>query len=263
MSTLVIVSNLGFEISLGYLAQKYANNVDVRISSPKELRTPQTGLEKYNRVIFCGDWDDEFCSDAIASGVEEAMIIRFEPQTSPTRRLLSILGTTELNPLMMRLLDLLDENIIKLRCNPEIQYLPIGLLNYSPQTTYQALEQLIRHPENLDDVLLSGKRIYSSQIQMVRNRVELNSRTYTFPDFTDVKCAIAPASEFIDLTHEAIHSKYPDVSVSIVVSFSFNGGDQIRYSLRSYDETDVQNIAKKYGGGGTQVSAGFGISAVL
>lgn len=263
MFTLVIVSNLGLEISLGYLAQKYAENVDIRVLTTKELRTPQTGLEKYNRVIFCGDWDMEFCLAVRASGVDETAIIRFEPQTSPTTELMLVLGATETNPLMVRLLDLLDEHMTEPLRRPVIQHLSTGLANYSPQTTHQALEQLIQHPENLDDVLDIGEQIYNSQMQMVRNRVELNSRSYTFSDFPDIKCAIASASELVVLTHEVLHAKYPDAAVSVVVNFGFNGGDQLRYSLRSYDGTNVQNIAKKYGGGGTPVSAGFGIPTVI
>ncbi len=251
MATLVVVSNLGLEVGLGYLAQTCMSDVDVRILPPTELRTTQTNLEKYARVVLCGDWESDVCPSDM-----EVKVIKYTPGTSPTLELLMFLGCVPSHT-EWAVLQLLDEHLTSPLRRPIVQHFATGLANLSSKGTHQMLEFLIKNPQTLVDVLNTGEMVYENHFRMVRNRVAANSRPFRFKDFPDIQCAMGAASELTVMTHAALHAKYPEASVSIVVNFVF-GEDpaQFYFSLRSYDETDVREISRHFGGGGTN-GAGF------
>ena len=53
------------------------------------------------------------------------------------------------------------------------------------------------------------------------------------------KAVITKASELVNLTHDALHNKYPETSVTLVVGIKFaqgqNQNDEISYSIRSFN----------------------------
>ncbi len=252
VSTLIITSNLGLEVGLGYLAQKLVANVDVRILTCEELWSPQPNLEKYHQVIVCGD----------GSAEDGAQLVGFEPGTSPTSTLFNILGVNP-DPNLFPLLSLLDEHMTQPFRMPIIEHFAIGLANHASKSTHEMLKHVIDHPEELKNILRIGEVLFESQVRMVRNRVERNSRYYQISQFPDVKCVICSASERIVLTHAMLHEKYPDAQVSAVVNIEFGAKvDRLKFSLYSYDGTDLQRIACHFAGRGTKVSAAWGSRAM-
>lgn len=106
-----------------------------------------------------------------------------------------------------------------------------------------------------------GNMVLQSQRTLVRDRVMRNAKTVQLA--AGVKATVVEAPELVNLTHEEIHHKFPNVPVTIVVHMKLPS-DELVFSLRSFDGyTDVKNMARQIGGDGKQNCAGGSIRWTL
>jgi hypothetical protein len=258
MSILIVVSAIGLEVGLGHLASLIDDGICVRKLRSNQLRVVQTDIQCYEKIIVCGDWGNSvqsYFSD------REVFNVTFEPGSSPTSRLIALVDD-QFSPSdeLSSILQLLDEHITG---GPErslgMQYFSTGLAHWIPSVlSHEALLALMKNPAELPNVIKIGEQIHNSLVQMINARVQVNSRRGVIPN-SNIPCAIAQSPEYIVMTHAALHAKYPDVPVTVVIMLSFDADkDRLRYSLRSFDPSiDVQKIAQSFGGGGTPLCAGF------
>jgi hypothetical protein len=105
-------------------------------------------------------------------------------------------------------------------------------------------------------VLAMGSVLTAQQNELVKERVAKNSRLETLSN--GLTCAVVAASEFVNLSHEALHQHYPTAGVTCVLTIWLNGATpQLAHSFRSWDgKTDVKAMVLATGGGGSAEAAG-------
>jgi hypothetical protein len=144
----------------------------------------------------------------------------------------------------------------------ETQSLVTGLMNYHEfsgtleERFTQFFKRIVREPSLEMAVLAVGHAEVEPQLELVRNRVKENSSVCILVD--DVECAVATASELVNLTHEELHKQYPEVPLTCVVKLWVTGKEyQLAHSLRSWNPLiDASAILKPMGGGGSATAAG-------
>lgn len=105
------------------------------------------------------------------------------------------------------------------------------------------------------DIIAGGQAILNSQLMLAKERVINNSKQIQLQDGT--KAVLTEASELVNLTHDALHRKFPDAAVTLVVGLKFGEKDEMSYSIRSFDsDVNAQTLAHKIGGDGTATTAG-------
>jgi len=108
-----------------------------------------------------------------------------------------------------------------------------------------------------EEVIKIGTAIAASQTEVARERAMKNARCGTFTDGTSYVVTEGP--EFVNLTHDQLHERYPNQKVTIVCNLKFVYGepDVLAHSLRSWSgDVDVLQIVKEHGGGGSAAAAG-------
>lgn len=135
-----------------------------------------------------------------------------------------------------------------------------GLYNFGSMDTslYDKFVKLFQGEYDLSEVIKSGTFIVNSQILLARERALNNSRTEKLSDGT--LAAITEGPELVNLTHEALHQKYPHAQVTLVLGVKFgqtSKEDELSYSIRSFDvSVNAQKLGKKVRGDGGQNTAG-------
>lgn len=129
--------------------------------------------------------------------------------------------------------------------------------NFSPDNDLERFRKFVKKDSKkyLRELLECGKNIFKSEIQTAEKKA-LNSKIIQLKSGSFA--AITQVSDKINLTHDALHEKYPDVAVTIALSLDFTGPQpMIRHSLRSYDKNvNVTDLIKVINGGGNAVEAG-------
>ena len=111
-----------------------------------------------------------------------------------------------------------------------------------------------------EELTNQGRAILNAQLMMAKERVINNSKQVQLKDGT--KAVMTEASELVNLTHDALHTKFPDAGVTLVVGIKFgeenSQTDELSYSIRSFNPSAVnaQSLAQTIGGDGTQTTAG-------
>jgi hypothetical protein len=156
-----------------------------------------------------------------------------------------------------RIIDLIDDRIYNKNI-AESQPFYTGLFNHDSFETslFNKFLKLFQGDYNLDDIIASGRSIVNSQIHLARERVIRNSKVITLKDGTEAVVTEAP--ELVNLTHDALHNKYPDVKVTIIMNMKFGDkNDELAYSVRSFDpQIDASEYARKVQGDGNKSVAG-------
>jgi hypothetical protein len=142
-----------------------------------------------------------------------------------------------------------------------------GLFNFGDMelSLYDKFVNLFRGEYDLSEIINSGKAIVNSQVLMAKERALKNSRLEKLSDGT--VAAVTEGPELVNLTHDAIHEKYPEAKVTLVVGIKFGPSreeDELSYSIRSFDmSVNAQSLAKKVGGDGSCNTAGGRIKIEL
>ena len=111
-----------------------------------------------------------------------------------------------------------------------------------------------------EELTKQGRAILNAQMMMAKERVINNSKQVQLKDGT--KAVMTEASELVNLTHDALHNKYPESVVTLVVGIKFgtkmSQEDELSYSIRSFNPSVVnaQSLAQAIGGDGTKTTAG-------
>ncbi len=147
----------------------------------------------------------------------------------------------------------------------ETQPFYTGFFNYDSMdlTLFEKFTKLFQGEYDFDDIIKSGRSIVASQVQMANERVVNNSKEVTLHN--GVKAVLTEGPELINLTHDALHKKYPSAQVSLVVSLKFGTkNDELAYSIRSFDDQlNASHLAQKINGDGNQTAAGGRLSFTL
>ena len=139
-----------------------------------------------------------------------------------------------------------------------------GMFNVEPAnddiSLFDKFYNFFQGSYNEDELTNQGQSILNAQMMVAKERVINNSKQVELKDGT--KAVITKASELVNLTHDALHNKYPETSVTLVVSIKFaqgqNQNDELSYSIRSFNPSVVnaQTLAQSIGGDGTKTTAG-------
>lgn len=139
----------------------------------------------------------------------------------------------------------------------ENQIFYTGIFNYDSFEVplFDKFIKLFQGDYDLDKILQSGQAIVSAQIGMCRERATNNSKVVVLEN--GMNAVVTEASDLVNLTHDALHYKYPDVPITIAMYMRFGKEDSLAYSIRSFDKsTDASILAKKVNGDGNNVAAG-------
>jgi len=84
--------------------------------------------------------------------------------------------------------------------------------------------------------MTEGLKIFKTHLVLCSNRAEKNSQIVKLKDGTSA--AITCATELLNLTHEQLHKKYPEVKVTITtaVQFQKDNTTALSLSIRTYDD---------------------------
>jgi len=133
-----------------------------------------------------------------------------------------------------------------------------GFFNYDDDVDMPWVDKFIKLFQgdyDLNKIMSIGQTIVSAQMGMARERVKTNSKQVTLADGT--KAVVTEAPDIVNLSHDALHQKYPEAHVTIVMNMKFGSTDRLAFSIRSFDSSiDASNYAKKIGGDGNQSAAG-------
>ena len=96
-----------------------------------------------------------------------------------------------------------------------------GMFNYDSDdvTLFDKFGKLFKEEYILEDVIKSGRLIAVSQVKMVRERVLKNSKRVNLSDGT--RAAVSEGTELVSLTHDALHEKYPDAQITLILNMKF------------------------------------------
>lgn len=131
-----------------------------------------------------------------------------------------------------------------------------GLENsFSGISLFDKFTKIFQNEISFDDMIITGKIASKMQVGMAQNRVLSNSKKLVLQD--GITAAVTSANDLINLTHDALHQKYPDIQVTIVVQVKFVGQDNIAFSIRTYDpNVSARDLSKKINGDGCYNAAG-------
>jgi hypothetical protein len=281
-----VTSDLGCEVGLTALARFLlpkdrvcAINIKMAvIGNPdaliEELKTVRGILAS---VTLCGDFWPEECLERVqdrwpgldihnyrfdGTGIRPGLV-RVALSDTPTafiiRRVREIIGESPMLQFAAaqhaRALDLLDARCQGVRVS-ETQPFFAGLCNVAypnakgPLDLEDRLFRLFSGEFTLDEVLKIGWTIVQSQIEIARERALKNARSGALKN--GMPYVITDGPEFVNLTHEELHSTYPDAKVTIVASLKFadNQADVVAHSMRAWaPDVDVKLIIGAHGGG--------------
>lgn len=146
---------------------------------------------------------------------------------------------TALGGAFASVLELSDERIFG-RKMAESQVLYTGMYNAKmpseSATLFDRFCLLFQGRLNIDDVLRNGASILESQLLFVRERALKNSIIVTLANGS--KAVVTNAPDFINITHEALHSANMDAPVTIALALRCSDADKsikLAYSVRSWD----------------------------
>ena len=128
-------------------------------------------------------------------------------------------------------------------------YVPITKdLNETPpamQVLFDNVLQVLQQRLALDDVLKTGRSIVDMRMNLAHERVLNNSSVRTLAN--GQKVVIVNAPDLINVTHDALHKKYPDVPLTTTVALQLkNDKVELSLSLRTYGgETSPSSLDLK------------------
>lgn len=122
-------------------------------------------------------------------------------------------------------------------------------LNETPppatQVLFDNVLQVLQQRLMLDDVLKTGRSIVDMRMNLAHERVLNNSSVRTLAN--GQKVVIVNAPDLINVTHDALHKKYPDVPLTATVALQLkNEKVELSLSLRTYGgETSPSSLDLK------------------
>jgi hypothetical protein len=108
---------------------------------------------------------------------------------------------------------------------------------------FECIKDILSKKIKFDDIMTQGLSIFKSNLILCVNRAENNSHIVKLKDGT--LAAITCATELLDLTHEKLHEKYPEIKVTITTALQFQKDNKtaLSLSIRTYDnDISVKNI---------------------
>jgi hypothetical protein len=139
----------------------------------------------------------------------------------------------------------------------ENQIFYTGLFNTEPieMPLFDKFTNLFTGCYDLPTIMAIGRTIVSAQMGMARERATNNSKKVILQN--NVTAVVTEGPDLINLTHDALHQKYPDSAVTIVMNMKFGEKDYLAYSIRAFDESiSAMDMAKKINGDGNRSAAG-------
>jgi len=265
----VVSSNNGVESAFSAFVRFFIPNTIVKCSSVKKLREINSlDFEKSDDdiVVCLGDfWSDEYKASLSKSHIFYSIDYPF------TKFIDSELFKSEhVNDHGLetneKLISMLDDRIGNKK-TLETQSLLTGIKNVFNDTYTEPEEKyykLFAGEIRLSEVISIGEKIMSNDLMTCKDRCIYQSRCGTFKDGTRYSTAEGP--ELVNLTHDALISKYPDSQVTIVTKLIINDNeDRLHHSMRSYDENiNVKTILQAKLGkdkDGNEIAGGTSTSA--
>lgn len=144
----------------------------------------------------------------------------------------------------------------------ESQALLTGLYNYGDleMSLFDKFVKLFQCEYPVEDIISMGKTVISAHIQLSQERAVKNSRQVPLPG--GKTAVVTEAPDLVNLTHDALHRKFPEASMTVTLSVKFGQdnkgrGDELAFSFRGFDSSiDVSAYARGLGGDGTSSVAG-------
>ncbi len=257
---LVITPSMPTDISLASVVKFMG--CQVKIMSTEELRKPDLvsnitqllrvySVSGVNKVILTGPYWDTF-SNVPINNCEIIKFINTKHTHEDLVRLISIsvpnFGESTLSN-NHKLFELLD---FRYNCDSdkilETEPLFAGLSNHKESTNDKIITKMDSLFDTIQDILFGrikfeqimneGMKIFKAHIALSVDRAEKNSHTVILKDGT--KAAITCASDLINLTHEQLHKKYPEINVTVTTALQFQKDNTTALSLsvRTYN-TDI------------------------
>jgi hypothetical protein len=243
----IVISTDTPECALAAFVKMLDNTCEVNVLSSNDLRKIDlTIYDSYSQVIIIGDYFPEpFIKSHHVVIVSETNLFEEVAKLFPDTLFKKLL-TNALAPMIP-----LINNKIFSNETIESQMFFCGIYNMTSSINlYDRFIDIFVRDVTFDDLMTAGKNILTSQIGIARDRCLKNSRTGFLKNGTPFCVTNAP--ELMNLTHEQLHEKYPEISVTILTRFKYKDGasDSIGHSLRSWDDSvDVREIIKEHGGG--------------
>ena len=140
----------------------------------------------------------------------------------------------------------------------ETEPLFAGLSNHKEvsnilNSIFESIQDILFGRVKFDQIMNEGLKIFKAHIALSANRAEKNSHIVILEDGTPA--AITCAFDLINLTHEQLHKKYPEVDVTITTALQFQKDNttSLSLSVRTYSKdtisvkTIIENVNKTVG----------------
>jgi hypothetical protein len=253
MSKIVISVNTP-ECALCAFVKILDDTFEKLVCEPSKIKDVDLTLyDDYEQVIIIGDYFEE---PRIKS--HHHVIVS---ETDLFEQVLTVIPRMPLRNLFIQYIEdmiPLINNKIFSRESLETQIFFCGIYNMTEgNTLYDKFLSVLMGKTKFAELMTTGKNILTSQIGIAKDRCLKNSRQGTLKN--TVTYCVTNAPELMNLTHEQLHEKYPDVSVTILTRFKYKEGvpDTVGHSLRSWSsDIDVRDIIGEFGGGITSQVAG-------
>jgi hypothetical protein len=299
-TTLVLVSTMPCEIgaaALYHCLEEQANNVVVmKIPEAKsfDLTLKEIQYKQIpNEIIMIGTyWRDcltelvaslpetnfhIYCSGEPLTGFEEmkrVSMVSSDGITGPARYLFNLAKGWCKSTTLLKLFEHIHSPVMTMiddrfynRNILQNQIFFTGLYNHDSleSSLYEKFIKIFQSEYDYDDIMETGETIVSAQMSMAKERAVNNSRLETLSDGSIA--AVTEGPELVNLTHDALHQKYPEAKVTLVMGLKFgptSEADELSYSIRSFDvSVNAQHLAKKVNGDGSSTTAGGRVKIVL
>lgn len=255
-SILVITPAMPTDISLASVAKFMG--CQVKILTTEDLRKSDLhetiiqllriySVAGVTKVILTGPYWSSFSEVPI----NDCEIVKFANTKQTHRDLVKYVSTSNPNfgestlTNNSKLFELLDD---RYNCNTdkiiETEPLFAGLSNYidtknKMDSLFDTIQDILFGRVKFDQIMSEGMKIFKAHIALSVDRAEKNSHTVILKDGT--KAVITCASDLINLTHEQLHKKYPEINVTITTALQFQKDNTTALSLsvRTYTTETV------------------------